>query len=94
MTAALLAVGFVYGKTQRDEVGRAGVLAPLKVGNRILLKETPEGYTLRVKPALTEGPSVVEVGADFLAVEEVAGTVQTRIPVWAIRSVIVERVSK
>jgi hypothetical protein len=93
MAALLLAVGFGYGKAQRDG-DRAGLLAPLSVGNRILLKEAAEGYTIRVKPGLTEGPSVVEVGADYLVVEEPAGSVQTRIPVWSIRSVAVERVGK
>jgi hypothetical protein len=94
MAVSLLAIGFVYGKSQREEGGAAGLLAPLRVGQRVLLKETAEGYTVRVKPALAEGTGVVEVGPDYLAFEEPGGGVQTRIPVWAIRSVTVERVGR
>jgi hypothetical protein len=92
MTVLLLAVGYGYGKAQREEGARSGLLAPLRVGQRILLKETAEGFTVRVKPAPAEGPSVAEVGPDYLVVED--GAVQTRVPVWAIRSVTVEHASK
>lgn len=94
VVVVLLAVVFGTAPGQQRADARKGLLAPLVVGNRILLKETPGGYTIRVTPALDEGPRVVEVGPDYLVVEDLLGTTQTRIPIYAIRSVTIVRVDK
>jgi hypothetical protein len=76
----------------RDE--RKGVLAPLEVGQQVGLREAANGYTINVVPGTPLGNKVVEVGTDYVVLEDAAGLTQTRIPVTSLRAVIVTRLPR
>lgn len=68
-----------------------GVLAPLTVGQKVGLKEVAGGEQISVMPGVELASKVIEVGADYVVVEDPAGITQTRIPVYAVRAVVVTR---
>jgi hypothetical protein len=64
------------------------VLAGLKVGQPVTLKDLGSVYEVRVMDdKLRTGEEVAEVGVDYLAVKSEAG-IETRIPVTSIKAVI------
>ena len=73
---------------------KKGLFAPLEVGHQVGLKEGAGGYTISVMPGIPLGQKVVEVGTDYVVLEDPTGTTQTRIPVTAVRAVVVTRLPK
>ena len=70
-----------------------GALSALQPGQSISLVATSAGYDITNFPS---GPvllnhKVIEVGADYVVVEEMVGISTLRIPIYAIRSVITMR---
>lgn len=65
-----------------------GVLAGLKVGQPVTLKDLGSVYEVRVMDdKLPTGEVVAEVGVDYLVVKSEAG-IETRIPVTSIKAVL------
>lgn len=91
--AAVLAL-VVLVAAAPNEQKKPGVLSVLSVGQRVAVKEMGNGYQIGVMPGVDLGHTVKEVGADFLVVEDLTGVVETRIPLFAIRSVMVTRVER
>lgn len=71
---------------------RTGVFAPLEKGQKVALKEVAGGYQITVMPGVELASKVIEVGADYVVLEDPAGVTQTRIPVYSTRAVVVTRV--
>ena len=68
-----------------------GFLAPLQADQFVNLKDTGAGYEIHVfehAPGVL-GHTIVEVAVDHVVVEDVAGVTRTRIPLHAIKSVVV-----
>jgi hypothetical protein len=86
--AALVAVA----AAQTGEGRKFGVLAPLQVGQMIALKEGADGYQISAVLGVQQTHKVVEVGSDYVAVVEIGGLTETRIPVYSIRCVLRTRV--
>jgi len=66
-------------------------LAPLEADQFVKLKDVGVGYEIHVfenVPGVL-GHTIVEVAADHVVVEDVAGITRTRIPFHAIKSVVV-----
>lgn len=74
------------------EQNLTGVLAPLKKGETVSLKDVAGRYEISFMPGIELSHKVVEVGPDFVVVEDIAAFTQTRIPVYSIRAVTVTRV--
>src|SRR5690348_8268488 len=73
-------------KAVEDRAGK-GVLVGLRVGQPIVLKDLGLVYEVStLGGALPTGQEIVEVGADFLVVKDVAH-VETRIPVTSIKAI-------
>lgn len=75
---------------QGQEKPPKGFLSVLKVGQPIAVKEAAGRYEIAViddAPAPL-GYKVIEVGVDFLVVEDVAGITETRIPVYSIKAIV------
>jgi hypothetical protein len=92
--AALALVVLVGGIALPREAKRAGVFAPLEAGQRVVLREKDYGYEIDVVPGAEEGHKVVEVGADSLVLEDPAGAVEVRIPIYAVKAIKVFRAPK
>lgn len=93
-TLLWLAMGLVVGLfTVRGATGTAppearGVLAGLKVGQLVTLKDVGTAYVVQtMEPEIPTGESVAELGPDYLVVRSQAG-VESRIPVTSIKAVV------
>lgn len=87
-----LALGLVIGMASVRGVepsAAKGLLAGLKVGRPVTLKDLGSVYEVRLMDEpLPTGEEVAEVGEGYLVVRSVAG-VETRVPVTSIKAVIV-----
>ena len=69
---------------------RREFLAVLKAGQAVTPKETAGRFTISTLDDVPDSMShkVVEVGTDYLTLEDIAGVHQTRIPVYSISSIV------
>lgn len=68
---------------------KTGVLSVLKPGMPVNLMDVGGGYEIGI---FTKGPEmlgykVMEVGSDYVVVEDISGIKELRIPIYAIKSV-------
>jgi hypothetical protein len=87
--SAFLALGILAASGQAP-VQTRGVLSVLHVGQQLSLKETSGRYEVSV---FKDGPDllshkVVEVGGDYLVVQDVVGVIETRIPIFSIKAIL------
>ena len=85
----LLLAGVLFVASGQAPAKTHGVLSVLHVGQPVNLADTDSGYKLNLFQGGPEvlGHKVVEVGADFVVVEDITGIQQLRIPVYSIKSV-------
>jgi len=66
-----------------------GAFSKLKVGHQVTLRQESSGFMLSFfdddKVPLTH--TVIEIGDDFIVVEDVSATRETTIPIFALRSI-------
>lgn len=67
-----------------QEKGRKSFLSVLKEGQAVVLKESAGRYELTL---MEGGHKVIEVGPDYVVVEDLAGVTETRISVYSIKSI-------
>jgi hypothetical protein len=81
----ILFAAFGFAPGQRD-----GVLSGLKPGMPVSLSENAGRYEIGVfsKGPEVLGYKVLEVGADYLVLEDISGIKELRIPLYSIKSVI------
>ncbi|MFO0822538.1 MAG: hypothetical protein U0792_05360 [Gemmataceae bacterium] len=89
---ALLAL--VAGVAAQKAEAKKGVFASLEVGQQVSLKETASGYTIGVMPGIPLAHKVIEVGSDYIVLEDPAGVTQTRIPITSVKAVTVTKLPK
>jgi hypothetical protein len=63
----------------------AAVLKLFQVGQRVSFKDLEFGYELATLAADQAGPAIVEIGRDYLLLEDAESGVQTRLPWHTIR---------
>jgi hypothetical protein len=92
----LLLVGILFVASGQAPGKPHGVLSVLHAGQPVNLADTDGGYKLNLFQGGPEmlGHKVVEVGADFVVIEDIAGVQQTRIPVYSIKSVGITKIGK
>jgi hypothetical protein len=76
------------------EAKKPGLFAPLEAGQRVALREKDHGYEIALVPGVELGHKLVEVGPDYLVLQDAAGVTETRISIWAIKAVTVTRLPK
>ena len=95
MIAAVALVALAVGVAAAPKAeAKKGLFAPLEVGQQVGLKEAGGGYTITVMVGVPLGQKVVEVGTDYVVLEDPTGMTQTRIPVTAVRAVVVTKLPK
>lgn len=92
---AVLALGLFTASGQAPAQPK-GVLGILRPGQPVSLKDVAGRYEIGV---FDNGPDmlghkVIEVGADFLVIEDIAGVTETRIPLYSIKSVVTVKVGR
>ena len=92
----LLLVGILVVASGQAPAKTHGVLSVLHAGQPLSLAATDGGYRLNLFQGGPEvlGHKVVEVGANFVVVEDTAGIQQLRIPVYSIKSVGITKSAK
>lgn len=74
-----------------QERGPRGFLAGLRVGQSVIVKDAAGRYELTLHddlPLGPLGPKVTEVGVDYVVIDDGVGVSETRIPVYAIKSIV------
>jgi len=92
---ALLALGIFTASGQAPAKPR-GFFSVFHVGQPVTLKETACGYEIGVfdnGPDLL-GHKIVEVGSDFLVVQDVSGVNEVRLPIFSVKAVVTLKVGK
>lgn len=89
----LLISGILFVASGQAPGKERGVLAVLHAGQPVSLQDTGNGYAIGL---LKDGPEelghkVVEVFSDYVVIEDLAGVSQTRIPIYAIKRVVVTK---
>ena len=92
----LLLVGLLFVASGQAPSKLHGILAVLHAGQPVSLDDGDGGYKLNLFKDGPEilGHKVVEVGSDFVVVEDIAGIQQLRIPVYSLKSVGVTQIGK
>ena len=67
---------------------RKGFLSVLKEGQSVSVKEVAGRYEITLIKDVKLGQKVIEVGSDYIVVEDAAGITETRIPVYSIKSIV------
>lgn len=64
-------------------------LSALKEGQHVSLKEVAGRYEITTVEgvAAVQSHKVVEIGADYVVIQDVAGVTESRIPLWSIKAV-------
>ncbi len=84
LLCATLALVCLSPVANGQDKGRKGFLSVLKEGQGIVLKEAAGRYEITL---MEGGHKVIEVGPDYVVVEDIAGVTETRIPIFSIKSI-------
>jgi hypothetical protein len=87
-----LAVRYASSDPPHDNKG-SGVLSVLHPDQPVAVKKAGGRYEITVMPKVPGplGHQVVEVGSNYLVVQDLVGVTETRIPIWSIKCVSVLR---
>jgi hypothetical protein len=84
LLCAILAFACLSPEASGQEKGRKSFLSVLKEGQSVVVKESAGRYEITL---MEGGHKVIEVGPDYVVVEDFAGVTETRIPVYSIKSI-------
>ena len=87
VTVGTAVLGTVSG--QAPDKLRQGFLSILKEGQSVMLKEVAGRFEISM---FEDGPEllshkVTEIGTDYVTVEDIGGLIETRLPVYSIKSI-------
>lgn len=92
---AFLALG-IFSASGQAPNKPVGVLSVLRPGQSITLKDADGRYEIGIfanGPDLL-GHKVVEVGGDYVVVQDVSGVNEVRIPIYAVKAIVTLKVPK
>jgi hypothetical protein len=92
--AALVLAAVAWSAAPPRESRKPGLFAPLEAGQRVSLREKDHGYEIGVVPGAELDHKVLEVGADYVVLEDPAGVTETRIPLCSVKAIKVTRAPK
>lgn len=80
-------LGFL-APSHAEEKPAKGFLSVLKEGQIVLVKENAGRYEITIMKDMGIGHKIIEVGSEFIVVEDAAGVTSSRIPVYSIKAII------
>lgn len=80
----LVGLACLFSMAPGQERGRKGFLTVLREGQGVVLRESAGRYEISL---MEGGHKVIEVGSDYVLVEDIAGVSETRIPVYSIKNI-------
>lgn len=78
----------------KNAVIKNSLFAPLESGTKVSVKEQQGKFVFTLMEGIPQSHVVIEVGTDYLVVEDQTGLIQTRIPVTSLQSVVVMKLKK
>lgn len=66
---------------------KASIFKHLKKGQIITLKDNGHNYSIQVLPNLPIGNKIIEIGADYLVIEDAAAAFTFYIPITSIKAI-------
>lgn len=94
LLSGFMVLGSFTASVEGQEKPRRGFLAVLKEGQSVVVKEVGGRFEITMMKDVKVGQKVVEVGNDYIVVEDIAGVTETRIPIYSIKSVVRLKVPK
>lgn len=85
--SAFLALASVSATGHGQDKPRKGFLSVIKERQSVSVKEVAGRFEITLIKDVKLGLKVIEVGADYVVVEDAAGITETRIPVYSIKSI-------
>jgi len=92
VTAAVLLT--IPATSHGQDKPRKGFLAALKEGQTVTLKENGGRYEITLMRNIPVGHKIIEVGSDYVVIEDAAGVTETRIHVTSIKAIIKLKIPK
>ena len=94
LLAALIAFGIASGRL--PDAPRMDFLAGLKKGQSVNVKEVAGRFEVRFfdDGQMVMSHKVIEIGPDFMTIEDISNVTETRIPIYAIKSIVKNKVPK
>lgn len=86
--SAFVVVASFMASSHGQEKTRKGFLSVLKEGQSVSVKEVAGRFEITLMKDVKLGPKVIEVGADYLVLEDIAGVTETRIHVTSIKAIV------
>ena len=82
-------LGTSFAFSQRgEEHGRGGVLGVLSKGQAVSVKEVSGRYEMGIIPNVEMlGYRVIEVGSDYVVVQDIVQVTELRIPIYSVKAV-------
>ena len=84
LLCATFALSCLSPEASGQDKGRKGFLSVLKEGQGIVLKEATGRYEITL---MEGGHKIIEVGPDYIVAEDIAGVIETRIPIFSIKCI-------
>jgi hypothetical protein len=87
---AIIALSAFAVSGQAPESPRQGLLSALKEGQSVTVKQMGGRYEITAMDNIPAplGHTVIEIGPDWLTVEDIAGIIETRIPLYSITAIV------
>ena len=92
VVAALLLA--ITATSNAQDKPKKNFLSALKEGQSIVLKENAGRYEITLMEDVRLGHTVIEVGPDYVVVEDAAKVTETRIPVYSIKAIVKIKIPK
>ena len=86
--SAFAAVASLTATSNGQEKARTGFLSVLKERQSVSVKEVAGRFEITLMKDVKLGHQVIEVGADYLVIEDIAGVTETRIHVTSIKAIV------
>ena len=86
--SAFVAVASFTATSHGQEKARKGFLSVLKEGQSVSVKEVAGRFEITLMKDVKLGPKVIEVGADYIVIEDIAGVTESRIHVTSIKAIV------
>lgn len=86
----VLALGFLTASAQAPAEKQPTFLSALKEGQSVTLKQDAGRYEITTVEgvAAVQGHKVMEIGNDYIVVQDIAGVTESRIPLFSIKAIV------
>lgn len=89
LVIGLLALGFLSASGQAPAEKQPTFFSALKEGHQVTLKQDAGRFEITTVEgvAAVQGHKVMEIGNDYVVIQDIAGATESRIPLWSIKAI-------